>query len=59
MKNIYYLIQNLQLEKTVKKNDWSNPNEYGEIVQISASKIKNDKIISKYLTNLKGITMIK
>lgn len=60
--------------KNSKKNNWSNANEYREIIQISALKINNGKIIetlniyvkpiinkklSKYITNLTGITNYK
>ena len=57
--------------KNSQKENWSNPNEYREIIQISALKINNNKILdtlniyvkpkinnklSKYITNLTGIT---
>jgi DNA polymerase III alpha subunit (gram-positive type) len=60
--------------KNSLKTDWSKPNEYREIIQISAFKINNGKVIkilniyvkpninktlSTYITNLTGITNYK
>ena len=57
--------------KNSQQNNWSKPNEYREIIQIAAFKIKNGEIIetldiyvkpninkklSKYITKLTGIT---
>ena len=57
--------------KNSQKENWSNPNEYREIIQISAFKINNNRIIdtlniyvkpkinkklSNYIIKLTGIT---